>query len=903
MGVNQLRRAEGFTLIAALLLLLLMSGLAVGLMYMTNTEVNVGGNDRESELAYYGAEAGMEKMTSDLGNLYTANQAPSFTSIQALQGFPPSVPGVNYTEYSINVPLVGGVPAANTNTISSGPNQGLVAEIIPMTLSVTSQRTGGAQVRMVRTVEVAEIPVFQFGVFSDSDLSYFAGPNFDFAGRVATNHNLYAADGGTLTFYSKVTAAGEVVRDTLANGANASSTGHGGNVFLPNATGGCNSGPGTHCLALGLSQGSYNGGPPPTGTQNTNWTNISTNTYNGWIVNGATGGKALTLPFVGNGVLPIQIIRKPPANEVAGSSLSVSRLYNKAQIRVLLADSEAQLTPDRPSLIGDPDNIQLNEEPGAQYPSGVTVSGVGTTHFGYANTNSGTAPYYDPNTQQIDPPKYPTRTNWPIVDGWLRVEYKDAAGVWHGATREWLGYGFARGLVPPASVGGNSVHPQAILILQMLADRDGSATINGGAESSNPTTSRYNWYPINMYDTREGEIRDTNSGNGAGGTAPGKYTTSSSTTATCSPNGVMNLVELDVGNLRRWLTGGLTPAGRGTQVDNQTLNGYALFFSDRRGAVLDPNVTPVPDYTGEYGFEDTINSPSGTGVPDGRLDAIYNWLSPPMSPEDVDENGLIDNWGAAHVGDAFGLNTNSSPPDPYGVSNTPTDHRIACMTVARKNQVTGPRHALRLVDGTSGNLPTRPNGTGGFTVAAENPVYILGNYNANAYPFPAASPSAAAVIADAVTFLSNNWQNNFGDYASFLDPINMGAATTPPTSARVASQTYYRLAIAAGKNVNFKQPVSFGSASDYGTDGGVHNFLRYLENWGGTNIYYEGSLVSLFYSQYATGVFKCCTTVYGAPYRNYSFDTLFLNPNNLPPATPEFQDVNNTTYRQDFTPY
>src|SRR5262252_1817656 len=167
MGVKQLRRAQGFTLIAALLLLLLMSGLAVGLMYMTNTEVSVGGNDRESELAYYGAEAGMEKMTSDLGNLYTANQAPGLATITALQGFPPSVPSVTYTEYSINVPTVNGVPAAQTNTISSGPNQGLVAEIIPMTLSVTSQRVTGAEVRMVRTVEVAEIPVFQFGVFSD----------------------------------------------------------------------------------------------------------------------------------------------------------------------------------------------------------------------------------------------------------------------------------------------------------------------------------------------------------------------------------------------------------------------------------------------------------------------------------------------------------------------------------------------------------------------------------------------------------------------------------------------------------------------------------------------------------------------------------------------------------------
>ncbi len=306
MAVNHVRRAEGFTLIAALLLLLLMSGLAVGLMYMTNTEVSVGGNDRESELAFYGAEAGMEKMTSDLGNLYTLNQAPSVGSITALQGFPPAVPGVTYTEYAINVPLNNlGQPAANTQTISSGPNQGLVAEIIPMTLDVTAQRSGGAQIRMVRTVEVAEIPVFQFGVFSDSDLSYFAGPDFDFAGRVATNHNLYISDGGSLIFHSKVTAAGEVVRDTLANGVNASSTGHGGPVYLPNATAGCDvSHPALHCLNLGLAQGSYSGGPPPTGTQNSNWTNISTNTYNGWILNGATGGKASDPAFCGQRRLP-----------------------------------------------------------------------------------------------------------------------------------------------------------------------------------------------------------------------------------------------------------------------------------------------------------------------------------------------------------------------------------------------------------------------------------------------------------------------------------------------------------------------------------------------------------------------------------------------------------------------
>ena len=34
----------------------------------------------------------------------------------------------------------------------------------------------------------------------------------------------------------------------------------------------------------------------------------------------------------------------------------------------------------------------------------------------------------------------------------------------------------------------------------------------------------------------------------------------------------------------------------------------------------------------------------------------------------------------------------------------------------------------------------------------------------------------------------------------------------------------------------------------------------------------------MYYSQYDTGIFKCCTAVYGAPTRNYFFDTQFLNP-------------------------
>jgi hypothetical protein len=148
--------------------------------------------------------------------------------------------------------------------------------------------------------------------------------------------------------------------------------------------------------------------------------------------------------------------------------------------------------------------------------------------------------------------------------------------------------------------------------------------------------------------------------------------------------------------------------------------------------------------------------------------------------------------------------------------------------------------------------------------------------------------AAAAIIADSVSLLSNGWT----DQNDMANPLNK--------NGRVPTATYFRTAIAAGKNMNFPHPA--GTNADFGTDGGVHNFLRLLENWGGVGLFYRGSIVSLYYSEYNTGTFKCCNEVYGAPGRRFSFDTDFQNPQNLPPGTPMLQDINNLTERQDFTP-
>jgi len=214
---------------------------------------------------------------------------------------------------------------------------------------------------------------------------------------------------------------------------------------------------------------------------------------------------------------------------------------------------------------------------------------------------------------------------------------------------------------------------------------------------------------------------------------------------------------------------------------------------------------------------------------------------------------------------------------------------------------------LPIMPPASGCAQTAANPTacGGFTLASENPVYVLGDYNSGkndqfwtnptATPPPQSNHSAASIIADSVMLLSDQW-NNAG---SMLFPTTYGDAAI--TTRNTTTDAWYRVAISGGKNIPFPQPTWTGVHDDFGTDGGMHNFLRYLENWNNT-LHYNGSLVSMYYAEYDTGIYKCCTVVYNPPTRDYYFDVLFLNPANLPPGTPMLEDIVSMSYRQNFTP-
>ena len=943
------RNSRGFTLIAALLLTILLSGVAVGLLYMVSNEARMGGNDLEGNLAYYGAEAGIENLTSELSQLYQTSQTPNAASITALTSpanYPTMVSGSTITNMgyveTITWPSTktDGTPCPNLpdpcgswDIVGSGSDQGMVATLIPFTLQVTATRAAGsgqtssdtaaatgASVNLTRTVEVALLPAFEFGIFCDGDCDYFAGPNLNFGGRVHTNGNLFLASGSNLTFTDKLAAVGQVILDQLENG-HPTSSGYGGPAYVPNAGGGCPNAPGTgpaaNCLALPA--GSWTGGFPPTGTANPGWTGISKSTFNGFIENGLTGAKKLQLPFVqSSAVGAIDIIRRPQATDSA--LLSSSRLYNKAEIRILLADNIADLHPERGAGVLDANDVQIG--PATQTGAAVSVTlnanygtSANTMYFGEGS------PATNPN--QVTPTGC-VAGNYPLhgqvtqatkcTSTWLRVEYLNNAGAWIGVTNEWLAFGFGRGYnQPPTAPYGSAGNPictpgatpagqcynpisPAILILQQL--QSGKSATNATGASTTAT----NWIPLNLYDAREGEPRDTRTGG---------------TLTSCSPEGVMNLVELDAGNLWLWLQGKAPyAAGSGTLVNSTNNNGYILYFSDHRGMIGDPKITGNGLYnrmTGMSGLEDVINSPSGVGLPDNALEPVTYYKT---SPEDVNGDNFLDNWGAANLLVGFGGAVAANQQTAYYIPGTSAGI-ATCSTTGAWNMVTGPRHALRLVDGGmdgSGHSylpqPISPATSGnGFTVASEEPVYVYGDYNTGASdPFwpsenTTTTPhSAAAIIADSVTLLSNPPSNatlptsNVGwtDAESFAFPA---IATSRP-----GNTSYYRVAIAAGKSIPFPQPAWGGQ--DMGTDGGMHNFLRYLEDRGanGATVNYAGSLVSMYYSQYSTGVFKCCNSVYGAPTRNYFFDTQFLNPANLPPGTPMFQDVVSLSYHQNFTP-
>jgi len=178
----------------------------------------------------------------------------------------------------------------------------------------------------------------------------------------------------------------------------------------------------------------------------------------------------------------------------------------------------------------------------------------------------------------------------------------------------------------------------------------------------------------------------------------------------------------------------------------------------------------------------------------------------------------------------------------------------------QRTQSASTQPGVRLVNGQS-LLPQ------GLTVATPNPLYTLGHYNAPAAHLGTTNTSAtlpASVIADAVTVLSSAWTDS---------------KSTLALSTRVADNTTVNTAILTGL-----VPTTAASYS-----GGVENFPRFLEEWTGKTLTYNGSMVAMFFSKTATNLWRGIGSrhdIYNPPIRDWALDQNFLVEHRLPPASP-----------------
>lgn len=179
--------------------------------------------------------------------------------------------------------------------------------------------------------------------------------------------------------------------------------------------------------------------------------------------------------------------------------------------------------------------------------------------------------------------------------------------------------------------------------------------------------------------------------------------------------------------------------------------------------------------------------------------------------------------------------------------------------------------AVRLTN--AGVLPTN-----GLTVATEGGLYVIGDYNTGTTTNSSLVPSnatgnsdgtaqnyitgydtkPAALVADAVMFLSNNWSD---------------ANDSATLSSRAATHTTVNSAIIAGYVPSGW--VNPATNEEYWYSGGANNFPRFLENWGGKGMTFSGAFVQLFKSKMFTGQWDT-SDIYSPPNRRWSFDKLLL---------------------------
>jgi hypothetical protein len=904
------------------------------------TEALIMGNDHSNTRSFYAAQAALEEMSRNFNRVFDRRFNPTPADITSIET---AVPGISHFQFTQQVTQTG---SSETRTIEGGPFEGLVSIRDPWRLDATATYESGSEVHLTRSFFNHRVPIFQFGIFYDDDMELHPGPKFSFGGRVHSNRHIFMmAGGGGLDFESRVTAVGEVVRDAARNGIKKGDPGWGwdGVVRIKDNVGVWQN--------LEFFEGSVIWGPDvndlpddmPDGDVNTDWTTDSQK-FRG---NLNARVKPLRLPLQISGSDPIELVKRgrPTDDEV----LANSRYYNKPGIRISLSDRQDRLP-------GGTGGIRLDglKDGSAAEPTAADLRGYLPDPMadGYQATSLNGYRFY---TGPSDEGPAGLRQTWikvEIIDQDPTTLLPVSIG---DVTREFLSLGVTeryRYPAAPAPAVINVGDDRAIIKLQRYAipgpplkvaaaninnttnvavftrrddpryppnppsddgfrdvytyDSVGSVNVvaasDQGAPAADPAKDNYVVatkeadpvpnghgvtvflpngvrkrivpFPIKMYNTREGLYNEDLLATGGPPSWASLYT-DGGTNSKVPWAGVMTLVDIDMTNLGRFLRGdfnglfpanGALPGGALTSnlIPDNGAQGTILYVSDRRGDF---------DNDGEYDMEDVY------GPNDGVI----------QTGEDVNDDGFLQfDYTQLDVRRESTRYIESVETDVAALF----DHRYF-------------RRGVRVINGEA--LYTNPNRRG-YAISSENGLYVLGNFNSTGIdpslpnnPSPSSKylgvEAPASFSADAVTFLSREWT----DAKSFRSPFRHGTRVvsllgeTTVRSALLTGDTRSRLRIGGSPNQG---------GGDAFLSGGVHNFIRFLEDWspptgGNTRLNYCGSLINLFNSRVNNGPHKSGNNTYSPPVRNWVFNSGYLTPTGLPPGTPFFQFVQMTGFRQN----
>jgi len=233
-----------------------------------------------------------------------------------------------------------------------------------------------------------------------------------------------------------------------------------------------------------------------------------------------------------------------------------------------------------------------------------------------------------------------------------------------------------------------------------------------------------------------------------------------------------------------------------------------------------------------------------------------------------------------------------------GYASSGTSYKTSAATTVSQGAGSGTRTSVRLLNAS--RLPNRravdPSNAflaEGISIATNAPVYTVGHFNADGalagdlsdMTTPEADEVPAAIMSDAISVLSSNWSTT--DFVTG-QVVPAGDLSSSSSSRPNADHTEVSAAFLTGV-----VETSGTSNSEY--SGGVENYPRFHERWSGKSLRYRGSIVALFASEVATGTWA--QSKYGAPRREWGFNSMFGSQRRYPPGTPIIRTFRRLDYR------